>query len=68
MWNRWNEEECKRVFSWNYKHFWAKWCHCSEPSSFGAAERFYAELDMGNQEALVNRALECYDEKLRNIK
>ncbi len=68
MWNRWNEEECRQVFGWNYQHFWGKWCYHASRFSSGAAECFYAELDMGNQQLLVERALQCYDEKLRNIK
>lgn len=68
MWNFWCEEECKQVFGWNYQHFWGKWCAFCKPSSFGAAERFYSELDMGNQEAIVNRACECYDRDHKIIK
>ena len=68
MWNRWCEEECKLVFGWNYKHFWGKWCYHQKKFSSGAAECFYAELDMGNQQRLVERALQCYDQKLHNIK
>lgn len=68
MWNRWNEEECKRMFGWNYLHFWNKWCACCVPKGGGAAERFFAELDLGNQQLLVDRACEYYDENLRTIK
>jgi hypothetical protein len=67
MWNRWCEEECKLVFSWNYRHFWDKWCYHCERHRWGAAEGFYAELSEDNRERLVVRALECYDKNLKNI-
>jgi hypothetical protein len=68
MWNRWNEEECKHLFGWNYMHFWSKWCYHIKRFSSGAAECFFAELDIGNQQRLVDRACEYYDKNIKPIK
>ncbi len=65
MWNRWCEDECKLLFGWNYRHFWDKWCHHCKQFRRGAVECFYAELDLENQRLLVERALRCYDEKMK---
>jgi hypothetical protein len=67
MWCRWDEEECQRVFHWNWEHFWSKWCSCCNPSSSGAAERFFSALGQGNDKLLVDRACECYDRDHRII-
>ena len=62
MWNGWNENECRIVFSGMHKHFWDKWCGLADSSStLGAAERFYAELSDNYREMLVNRAVAVYD-------
>lgn len=63
MWNGWNENECRIVFSGMHKHFWDKWCGLADSSmsTLGAAERFYAELSDNYREMLVNRAVAVYD-------
>ncbi len=63
MWNAWGEEECRKVFAPMHKHFWEKWCHCTDRDLHGAAERFYAELSAPNRHRLVERACELYDGK-----
>jgi len=66
MWNRWNEEECRLLFGGNYMHFWSKWRNHNGRSGAGAAECFFAELDLGNQRLLVDRACEWYDNNQKN--
>lgn len=62
MWNGWGtEEECRKVFDWNHKHFWDKWCAIFRENRRGAAEIFYAELSPDNRRKLVERACEMYD-------
>jgi hypothetical protein len=68
MWNRWCEEECRQVFGGLCQHLWSKWCYHCKRFSAGAAECFYAELDIGNQRLLVERACEYYDKNFRNHK
>lgn len=64
MWNKWSEEECKRVFKADYwPHFWNKWCEAYDTMKGprGAAELFYMMLSDTNRDKLVARALELYD-------
>ena len=61
MWNLWGEEECRTVFGPMHRHFWEKWCHCTDRDLHGAAERFYAELSDSNRHRIVERACELYD-------
>lgn len=61
MWNVWGEEECRTVFGPMHRHFWEKWCHCTDRDLHGAAERFYAELSDSNRHRIVERACELYD-------
>ena len=65
MWNRWSEDECKIVFAdscGGYKHYWNKWCYyCEEYGVRSAVDCLYGDLDTGNRDKLVARALECYD-------
>lgn len=63
MWNGWNENECRIVFTGMHKHFWDKWCGLADSSmsTLGAAERFYAELSDNYRKMLVNRAVTVYD-------
>ena len=63
MWNAWCESECRLVWKdGNWKHFWDKWCGiCKAYGTYGAAERFYAELSHGNRNLLVQRAVECFE-------
>ncbi len=65
MWNRWCEEECRKVFGKDdfWPHFWKKWCSAYDRMNGprGATEVFYAELSNNNRDKLVKRALECYD-------
>ena len=71
MWNKWSEDECKIVFAdscGGYKHYWNKWVYfCNEYGVRAAVDMLYAELDNGNMDKLVARALECYD-GMREIK
>jgi len=61
MFCRWCREECVKVFpGYMTDHMWSKWVRCTTPSSSGAAERFYADLDEGNREKIVARACELY--------
>ncbi len=64
MWNAWSEKECKKAFAdGDYNHFWKKWCNiCDTHGTWGAAERFYAELSNGNRDKLVRRAFIVYRE------
>lgn len=65
MWNKWCEDECKIVFAdscGGYKHYWNKWVHfCNEYGVRSAVDCLYGDLDTGNRDKLVARALECYD-------
>ena len=61
MWNRWSKEECATVFGNMAGHFWEKWCHLSNSSPSGAAERLYAELGNDARHKIVERACELYD-------
>lgn len=71
MWNKWSEDECKIVFAYccgGYKHYWNKWCYyCNEYGVRAAVDMLYGDLDTGNRNKLVARALECYD-GMREIK
>jgi len=40
MWNAWSEQECKRVYEGECRHFWDKWCCQTESAAYGAAENF----------------------------
>lgn len=62
MWNTWDENECKKAFPDNYKHFWNKWCSLDD-CTFGKAEKFYAELSDNYRRQLVDRATFLYDGK-----
>ena len=61
-WNRWSKQECDLVFGYLSDHIWAKWMshynNLNGPS--GAFERLYRDLDDGNRQKLVERALVCY--------
>ena len=66
MWNAWSKEECKATFGCNYQHFWEKWSGiCERHSVYGAAERYYAELNTGYRVMLVARACEIYEGNTR---
>lgn len=71
MWNKWSEDECKIVFAdscGGYKHYWNKWVHyCNEYGVRSAVDCLYGDLDTGNRDKLVARAIECYD-GMREIK
>ena len=65
MWNKWCESEAKIVFAdscGGYKHYWNKWVYfCNEYGCRAAVDMLYGELDEGNRDKLVARALECFD-------
>lgn len=61
MWNRWSKEECDTVFGNMAGHFWEKWCHLSNSSPSGAAERLYAELGNDARRKIVERACKLYN-------
>lgn len=65
MWNKWCESEAKIVFAdscGGWKHYWNKWCYfCNEYGCRSAVDMLYGELDEGNRNKLVARALECFD-------
>lgn len=71
MWNKWSREECINVYGKGClsSHFWNKWVYIRKQyGTYGATERFYAELSENNRALLVARALECYrnnEEKLK---
>lgn len=69
MWNKWSKKECEIVFANAFwPHLWSKWELCAERGTiFGAAERFYAELDEGNRDALVSRAIKLYNGRNENF-
>lgn len=74
MWNAWGEDECKLVFKdscGGYKHYWNKWCYyCKEYGHRAAVDCLFADLDGGNRDKLVARALQCFDgnkAKLTNL-
>ena len=70
MWNKWRREECEVVYGKGClsSHFWNKWVYiCKQYGTYGATERFYAELSENNRALLVARAIECYD-GMREIK
>lgn len=71
MWNKWSEDECKIVFAdscGGYKHYWNKWVYfCNEYGVRAAVDMLYGELDEGNRNKLVARAIKCYD-GMREIK
>ena len=64
---RWCEDECKLVFTWNYKHFWDKWRSFNRECRSGSTECFYSALDKDYRRRLVERACQVYDENLRII-
>lgn len=65
MWNKWCESEARIVFAdscGGYKHYWNKWVYfCNEYGCRAAVDMLYGELDEGNRDKLVARALECFD-------
>lgn len=62
MWNAWSQEECKIVFAnEGWQHFWGKWSIACHPGTWGAAERFFAELSESNKDLLVKRAIKLYN-------
>lgn len=66
MWNSWNEDECKLIFGKGYKHYWSKWCSLSNPSPYGAAEKFFSELGENARNLLIKRATTLYEGKSRH--
>lgn len=71
MWNSWCEQEARIVFSdscGGYKHYWNKWCYYVEEYGVrSAVDMLYGDLDKGNRDKLVARALQCYD-GMKNLK
>ena len=65
MWNKWCESEAEIVFAdscGGYKHYWNKWVYfCNEYGCRAAVDMLYGELDEGNRNKLVARAIKCYD-------
>jgi hypothetical protein len=57
MWNTWSEDECKSLFGDRAEYIWLKWMSlCRTEGMIGAAAAFWADVDSGIQEELVNRA------------
>ena len=64
MWNQWSEDKCMELFKENKmlgEHIWNKWLRNAEDvGPCAAVAPFYASIDNGVRQTLIDAAMEHY--------